>query len=78
MFIFGLAGLSNVGSRGISGGTSRSLSCPLFVWGVCGGVAAGSGVVGFFDSSDCLGVSAFLGVFGSVVGAATGLAFARG
>src|ERR1043166_1947720 len=60
--------LGKVESFGISGVSSRSLSCPLFECGVGGGVAIGSGVACFFASSVGLGVSVLFGVMTSGVG----------
>src|ERR1051325_3425709 len=60
--------LGKVESFGISGVSSRSLSCPLFECGVGGGVAIGSGVGCFFASSSGVVVTVFRGVLTSGVG----------
>jgi|ERR1051325_1329827 hypothetical protein len=65
---FGLPGFGKDGSLGISGDSSRSLSCPVFECGVGGGVATDSGVGCFFACSVGLGVSVFFGVLTSGVG----------
>ena len=65
---FGLPGLGNDGSFGVSGDSSRSLSCPIFECGVGGGVTTGSAAGCFFASAVGLGVSVFFGVLTSGVG----------